>query len=75
MGPDAHDLGPNISYMNWNWSMVSTEVYGKVADSVRAAGVPPRGTQLDCWWYPVQTVSPMVFCRSGDVPRGLTVVV
>lgn len=49
-GPRAHDLGPNISYMNWNWSMVSTEVYGKVADSVKATGVAPRGTQLDCWW-------------------------
>ena len=46
---------PNVSYMNWNWSMVDTEVYGKVADSIKATGVAPRGTQLDCWWYPVQT--------------------
>jgi hypothetical protein len=19
VGPDAHDLGPNVGYMNWNW--------------------------------------------------------
>ena len=45
---------PDVSFMNWNWSMVSTEVYGKVADSVVATGIAPRATQLDCWWYPVQ---------------------
>ena len=55
VGPDAHDLGPNVGYMNWNWSMVSEAVLGRVADSVRGTGVAPRGTQLDCWWYPVQT--------------------
>jgi hypothetical protein len=27
----------------------------RVADSVKATGVAPRATQLDCWWYPVQT--------------------
>jgi hypothetical protein len=41
--------------MNWNWSMVSTDVLGRVADSVKSTGIAPRGTQLDCWWYPVQT--------------------
>ncbi len=49
---------PNCEYMNWNWSMVSTDVLGRVADSVKGTGVWPRGTQLDCWWYPVQTKGP-----------------
>ena len=58
---DAHkreksfSLSIKIRRLSSRRSMVSPEVYGKVADSVRATGVPPRGTQLDCWWYPVQT--------------------
>ncbi len=56
--PAYTKLGPDVSFMNWNWSRVDTKVLGQVADSVRETGVAPRGTQLDCWWYPVQTGGP-----------------
>lgn len=65
--PPYTKLGPNVSFMNWNWSMVSTEVLGNVADGVRATGVAPRGTQLDCWWYPVDTVNHPFWCVSDWV--------
>ena len=44
--PTYSKLGPNVSYMNWNWSMVDAQVYENVAKSIRLEGVQPRGTQL-----------------------------
>ena len=43
---------------------VSTEVLGRVADSVVDTGITPRGTQLDCWWYPVDAKSHPFWCVS-----------
>lgn len=53
--------------MNWNWSMVDTEVLGTIADNVRALGVPARATQLDCWWYPVAVPNHPMWCVSDWV--------
>ena len=53
--------------MNWNWSMVGTDVLGAIADGVRDTGIAPRGAQLDCWWYPVQQSSHPFWCVSDWV--------
>eukprot|EP00040_Diaphanoeca_grandis_P008597 m.45775 g.45775 ORF g.45775 m.45775 type:complete len:1168 (-) comp20058_c0_seq1:7-3510(-) len=60
-------LGPNVTFNNWNWSMVSTEVLGRVAGGVRDTGVAPRATQLDCWWYPVTQPNHPMWCVSDWV--------
>ena len=65
--PPYTKLGDDVGYMNWNWSMVSTEVLGNVADGVRATGIAPRGAQLDCWWYPVQLSNHPFWCVSDWV--------
>ena len=65
--PPYTKLGGDVGFMNWNWSMVSTEVLGNVADGVRATGIAPRGAQLDCWWYPVQLSNHPFWCVSDWV--------
>lgn len=44
--PAYTKLGPNVSFNNWNWSMVSEGVLSKVASSVKETGIAPRGTQV-----------------------------
>lgn len=65
--PPYTKLGDGVAFMDWNWTMVSTEVLGTVADNVRSLGVAPRGTQLDCWWYPVTVPNHPMWCVSDWV--------
>ena len=65
--PPYTKLGPDVGFMNWNWSMVGTDVLGAIADGVRDTGIAPRGAQLDCWWYPVQQSSHPFWCVSDWV--------
>eukprot|EP00038_Savillea_parva_P030019 m.74990 g.74990 ORF g.74990 m.74990 type:complete len:1118 (+) comp8955_c0_seq1:34-3387(+) len=60
--PPPTPPGSSGSYLNINWSMVDTTHMGEVADSVRATGVAPRGSQLDCWWYPVNASTHPMWC-------------
>eukprot|EP00035_Acanthoeca_spectabilis_P033311 m.22938 g.22938 ORF g.22938 m.22938 type:complete len:1111 (+) comp5887_c0_seq1:65-3397(+) len=60
--PPPVPVGSSGEYLNINWSMVDEEVMGQVADSVRATGFAPRGSQLDCWWYPVNQASHPNWC-------------
>ena len=58
--PPYTKLGKDVSFMNWNWSMVDEKVLGNIAADVRSKGVAPRAAQLDCWWYPVSALCPLL---------------